>query len=668
MPAPITGIVASEDYRPEVDGLRCIAVAAVILYHAGFSAFSGGFIGVDVFFVISGYLITSIILKDLEHGRFSFARFYERRARRIFPALFLVLFCCLPFAWLWLTPGQLKEFSQSTVAVSGFLSNAYFYLKSGYFGSNAEEVPLLHTWSLSVEEQFYVVFPCVLLLLNRWRVGATLLVLAVCGVLSFGVCVYLEANPQLNFFFSPSRAWELLVGCMLALPLLQRCTARLAQRPVLRATLELLGAAMVVGSVFGLSSAQPYPGRWTVLPVLGTAVLIACSSPTTAVGRVLAARPVVGLGLISYSLYLWHQPLFAFARASTEHEPTPLAYGALISLALLLSYLSWRFVEVPIRRARTIPRKWIFAGSAAAAMGVSAIGVAGHLHDGYPQRFEQYRAGLTFANQSSPLREQCHTEGVNYRKPQDACVYFHPQTPWAVFGDSHSVELAYALAKSLEPRGQGVRHLSFSGCQPALTFRSNVPGCSAWIAESVDYLEHDANITNVVLAFRHSFHTFGDQLKRYPGVPDARPSFLVEQSSAAARNAYWQSFDTIVERLRAAGKTVYVLSPVPELPRSVERYMFKHGSLRQPQIGTSMVYYRERNRSALEHLAQLRDAGRVRYIDSQAAVCNPSECFAKLDDAWMYFDDNHLSVQGAARVVRLWRGPDVPSVASVEVQ
>ena len=612
--------------------------------------------GVDIFFVISGYLITSILASDLAAGRFSIRKFYERRARRIFPALFFVMAGCLPFAWAWLTPGQLREFFQSVVAVTLFLSNVYFWLKSGYFGQNTEALPLIHTWSLAVEEQFYVVFP--LLLLALWKLVPRVRSWLIGGIAfaSFAACIYFQSSdPSFNFFFAPTRAWELLAGALVALHRKRWLAGRLAGT-AWREAFGTLALVLIGGSIFLYTKDTPFPGWAAVPPVLGTALILAFCSPHTTLGRVLSWRPMVAIGLVSYSAYLWHQPLFAFARAVTPGPPTPALYAALIALTGVLAALSWRFVERPFRQPGRVSRPRIFWFSVATSLAFVAIGAGGHWRNGFPGRFDASSNQLAATSVASPLRAKCHTEGVAYLKPSMACRYFNGHATWAVFGDSHGVELAYALAEDLKPSGQGVLHLTSSGCQPALKFESNVPGCSAWIRESLALLENSPDIHDVVLVFRHSFYLYGDQVRGFPVLPDSAPAFLREQPANAARNAYWSSFFEIARRLKVAGKEVHVVDPIPELGTAIDRLIYRRdvfGGVAVQKVGNPVANYVQRNRSILPKLAELAAAGSAVRVISQDAFCDGVQCFAVMGGDAMYFDDNHPSVAGARRLARL---------------
>ncbi|MDY0056754.1 MAG: acyltransferase family protein, partial [Methyloversatilis sp.] len=366
------------DYRREIDGLRALAVQPVILFHAGFETCSGGFVGVDVFFVISGYLITTVILAELEQGKFSIVSFYERRARRILPALFLVILICIPCAWFWLLPSDLKDFSLSLAAVSVFASNILFWLKSGYFDTAAELKPLLHTWSLAVEEQYYVLFPLFLML--TWRLGkrSGIALLAVVFVISFAGAQWASlTKPAAAFFLLPARAWELIIGAFAAFYL-----SKANRKEFGKTAGEVggwLGVALIVYAVFAYSKATPYPGFYALVPTIGTALVILFATPLTTVGRFVGNKAFVGIGLISYSAYLWHQPLFAFARHWSLLEPSPFLFAALSVAALVLAYLSWRYVETPFRKTSTVKRTQIFSYAALGTAVFFSLGLAGHL-------------------------------------------------------------------------------------------------------------------------------------------------------------------------------------------------------------------------------------------------------------------------------------------------
>jgi peptidoglycan/LPS O-acetylase OafA/YrhL len=346
-------------YRAEVDGLRALAVLPVIFFHAGFDWFSGGFIGVDVFFVISGYLITTIIISEMDDNNFSLIHFYERRARRILPALFLVMTACLFFAWAWLTPNELKAFGHSLIAVSTFSSNILFWLESGYFDSSTELKPLLHTWSLAVEEQYYILFPIFLLL--TWQLGIRWIVmlLVMLFAISLGAAHWgAYTSPSANFYLLPTRGWELLMGVFAALYLKYNAHPRSIG---LNQVLSFLGFSMIVYAIIVFDETTPFPSLYALVPTIGTGLLILSAVSGTIIQTILSLKPIVGIGLISYSAYLWHQPLLAFAKVRLLGETSDSLLFALCIASLLLAWISWQYVEKPFRNRSAVSRKFVFS-------------------------------------------------------------------------------------------------------------------------------------------------------------------------------------------------------------------------------------------------------------------------------------------------------------------
>ncbi len=384
-------------YRADIDGLRAVAVISVILFHAGISIFSGGYVGVDVFFVISGYLITNIILKEKEAGHFSLIDFYERRTRRILPALFLVIFCCIPFVLLWLFPGKAEAFGRATISTVLFVSNFLFWRETGYFADTADESPLLHTWSLSVEEQFYLLFPlCVITcwkLGKRWLVSFIAIICFISLALSqFGgnitlISPFLEKNlsftavPSFAFFLPITRAWELLIGSLAAFH--HHKHQQLKGKPWHSA----LGLICIFIAIFYFDNSTPFPSFYTLLPVVGTALILLYNRDASPIRSLLELPPLVKIGLISYSAYLWHQPIFAFARI--RFNPQPTTFYLLILCVFILAYLSWKYVEKPFRNKHIISRKFIFTFSFIGSLFLILIGTSFITTDGYINRYKK---------------------------------------------------------------------------------------------------------------------------------------------------------------------------------------------------------------------------------------------------------------------------------------
>ena len=364
--------------------MRALAVVPVMLFHAGFSLLPGGYLGVDVFFVISGYLITSILLRDLQQGRYSIAKFYERRARRILPALLLVIAVSIPFAGALMLPVELEQFSRSVLSALAFVPNVFFWLTSSYFQPSAETLPLLHTWSLGVEEQFYLVFPLFLALVWRSRPRAVSLLIVLIALVSLGLAEYAWriGKAPAGFFLAPTRAWELMIGCLIAnasvdRPLYARLPGAAAD------ALALMGIVALVVAMAVFDEATPMPSLLGLLPTLGTGLIIAFARPAALVTRILSLPLLVGLGFISYSAYLWHQPILAFARlhSGSTQLTAPLA-TVLLAVSLLLAYLTWRFVEAPFRDRKRVSSPRLWSASAAGVAALACVALAGAMTRG----------------------------------------------------------------------------------------------------------------------------------------------------------------------------------------------------------------------------------------------------------------------------------------------
>lgn len=438
------------DYRRDIDGLRAVAVVPVILFHARLPVFPGGFVGVDVFFVISGYLITTLLLQSIDAGQYSILDFYDRRARRILPALFTVMAATALLAFPIMLPTQIEEFSKSLAAVTLFLSNFYFMSQVGYFSPDAELQPLLHTWSLAVEEQFYLLFPPLLALLCRGRRQRVMPVLLVLALISLALSIWgATENPARNFFFTFSRMWELLAGSMAALALHRKDIPG-------NGLAAAAGLGLILVSLVWFDAAVLFPSAWTIVPVIGTVLVIVFSRPGSFVGGVLGLRPLVGVGLISYSAYLWHQPLFALARLYCVAEPSIVVMLGLAATSLGLAWATWAWIEQPFRRKR-LPilsgRARLF-GAVILVSGVFlTLGVTGNQTNGFSELWRK-----TFP-QSAAIIDVIETAKTEAIPQDDGACKFNVETVdkdvanrlhdcaerygpgVAVLGDSHAIDL-----------------------------------------------------------------------------------------------------------------------------------------------------------------------------------------------------------------------------------
>ena len=647
-------------YRKEIDGLRALAVLPVILFHAGLFGFTGGYIGVDIFFVISGYLITTIIIDELAQDSFSIKKFYERRAKRILPALSAVLIITTLLAFVFMPANLLKSYANSVISVVTFTSNFHFFTTSGYFSTVSDQKPLLHTWSLAVEEQFYLFFP--LMLGFWWAKGKSYLVKIVTAlsILSLLLAQYLAVNSftDANFYLIFSRAWELFAGALIALTNIQKVAIKAWQREAL----GIIGILLIIFSIFSFDEHTLFPSFYALVPIIGTVLIISYSTSNTWVGKILANRLFVSIGLISYSLYLWHQPFFAFLRLKSVGEPGDELFIYAIVLSFIFAILSYHFVEKPFRRKPSGTEKARFSVLQYAGMSIVffiVIGLIGVSNRGFQERFGEnsYLASIKF----SPKRKACHYNGRNFETPENSCRYFGQNVTWATFGDSHTVEPAYALAKALEPKNIGVLHLSFSGCVPSLLFDVTDPGCTQWVKDAFSYLENNQTIENVYLGFNYNGFLFGSHRNHYPEIPNKDPSLLLTDdfshlTAAQTRELYWQGLSLMVERLIASGKTVYIQYPIPELPLHISNLLtpfsiFGGGLRFDLQKTTNADYYFTRNRYILEKLDALNYNHQLIAVKPFELMCNNNNCPAVSKGKSLYFDDGHLSVFGAQELI-----------------
>ncbi len=607
----------------------------MILFHAGTPLFSGGFVGVDVFFVISGYLITSIIGADIGEGRFSLINFYERRARRILPALFTVLLITSIGAWHWLLPLNMLDYGKSLMAVATFGSNFLFWSEDGYFNTASEFKPLLHTWSLAVEEQYYVLFPLALILfwpLGHRRVFGLLVLTCFASIaLAHWGSIY---SPGASFYLLPTRAWELLSGALCALYLSKTTLPQNAATKILGA----VGLVMIGIATVGFDDNTLNPSLYTLLPVTGTVFIILFAQNGTVIQRVLSNKLLVWVGLLSYGTYLWHQPLFVFARFRLADDHLPFALAILGFVALLLAWISYRFVEKPFRnRNAGFSRATIF--SLSGAMTVSVIGFGYYLYstDGAPNRFKGTRLQTAIDTiKSSPKRQECHTKGVDYLKPLHACRYHSRNVTWAVLGDSHGVELSYALASRLEAKEEGVLHLTFSNCGPENDTESD---CGRWTKDAVVTVLSDPTISNIVVTYRMASHLFGGHEYIYPDLPNT--------ISEKVRNNRWDMFHQMLETLSKSDKQLYYVVQAPEVQTIVARRL-SHVDSQGNAVSVPRQWWDKRTNYINKKLSTL--PSNIEIINPVTEFCDQKYCYAIKDYQSLYFDDDHMSVTGATIV------------------
>jgi peptidoglycan/LPS O-acetylase OafA/YrhL len=651
-------------YRPEVDGLRALAILPVVLYHAGVPLFSGGFVGVDVFFVISGYLITSIILAELAQGKFSLLGFYERRARRILPALTVMMLVCLPMACLWLDPLDLKAFSKSLVAVPLFSSNVLFWAESGYFDSEADLKPLIHTWTLGVEEQYYVLIPLWLML--TWRLGARFR-LASLVVMALASLAWAEHGAQqastAAFFLLPARAWELLLGSLVALYAARYPAHAQGQGP-LRQGLAALGLGLLGWGFFAFDRSTPFPGLHALVPTVGAALLILCAGAGTWVGRLLATRPLVFVGLISYSAYLWHQPLLAFARHRSLVPPSLAELLLVAAVSLGVAWLSWRYVERPFRHRQRFSRQRIFTYGALASVLFIAIGSAGYLAKGV-LRSQPGEPELAQAFEDTAIRASCDRDYKGDGWGIGLCFFGAPVkaagADVAVFGDSHSEAMLPAFDQAGRTLGLSIAHLGVGGCPPLLgvdvAVGNYAPGaCAALAQRQLDYVREHA-VKRVVLVARWTLYTDGNY-----GQQRMLKYFLVTPQQQAhnretSRAVFEAALANTLAAYHALGAQVDVIAQVPQQMTTPKYLYYRLAHEQNASFEEKQAALREFSIPLAEHLQlqrytrtlfeQASAQGQLRLVTLDSRLCDQERCLIG-DTGSFYKDNDHLNDHGAA--------------------
>ena len=651
--------------------MRALAVLPVVLFHFAFPGFTGGFVGVDIFFVISGYLITSLIVGDLYAGRFSFARFYERRIRRIIPALLVMLAAASIFAVALFPPKELAEFGLSAAAAAAFCSNFFFAFHTDYFSGTETLMPLLHTWSLGVEEQFYIVWP--LMLFACYRLGSRLAVSALVVVLALTSLAYAEwgttTKYAAQFFYLPqSRAWELMFGAILALGLVPRIGIRW-----LRETLGLAGIVMIAYAVTQFSPITPFPGLWATIPCLGAILIIHTGQQRdTAVYRLLSLEPLVFVGLISYSLYLWHWPVFAFGENYVGRPFTLAESLSLIAVSMAISAASWRYVEQPFRYSE---RRALGSQRAAFLGGLGALGLAAcvggaiYLGDGLQGRLSPETLRFYLASRDhNALRTDC-LDGAG-RSPPTASRCTRPALKpggaydIVVWGDSHGDALFPGLAMVGENRGLSTRQVTRRACPPVLGIErvdvggrprhSRVSACTNFNTALLQELQTDPKPKLVVLVARWSMYTETELAKGHR-------VFLVDKDHSAldietSRDVLARGLGRTVDAITALGIPVLLIGQPPEFFQN-PNVCFVERALSQRDVNNCYRQPREvadqrlrASKEILQKIASERPA--TTYVGLDSILCDERVCSAKSGDQPLYEDESHLDLSGARFVGR----------------
>jgi peptidoglycan/LPS O-acetylase OafA/YrhL len=610
--------------------LRAVAVLAVVGYHYLGGFFGGGYIGVDVFFVISGYLLSAIIISELQAGRFSFSGFYERRIRRIFPALFALLAVCCAFAWLFLLPPDIVSFSRSMLAASLSVSNFHFWQTSNYFDAPSAVRPLLHTWSLGVEEQFYVVLPIFIFLLQRYLPRYLRTIVIVVAVASFAWSVVdVRIDPGAAFFLPFTRAWELLLGTILALRIIP-----VPRSQVWREVIAACGILGILRSLVTLTVNSPFPGENALLPCgAAAAIILSGETGNTLTSRFLSRRPLVFVGLISYSLYLWHWPVLVFSRIAVFKKfDVPATLGNRLLLAIIsiaIAAVSWRFIETPFRSGPRRPTKraiFVFGGACVSIFVVSALalsstrGITGRFSPSADAIAEYLNYGESHPNEAKTL----FGSGSCFLDRRESLAHFNEaeclkaipgKREILIFGDSHAANLRFGLGSSF--RNLNFLQATSSSCPPTLAQnRISTPECKQFVNKVLNEYIPEKTITMVLL------------------------------------DADWNSADLnnltdTVDLLHKRGVSVVVFGPFPEYDSDLPRLLAK--SIANGETDFVRKHLDPQQEILDAHMSQMaRDTWHVPYVSPLKVLCPDGRCVEyAAKDVPVEFDTSHLTLQGS---------------------
>lgn len=617
-----------QKYRPDIDGLRALAVGLVVIFHAAPSLLPGGFVGVDIFFVISGFLITGIIWDALDAGRFSIAWFYSRRAKRIFPALSLVLAFVIVAGWCWLLPDAYARLGKHVAGGAAFVANLLLWRESGYFDVAASGKPLLHLWSLGIEEQFYIAWPLGLWLLHRTRIHLYTS-LAVVIAASFALNVYLTVTDPVAAFYSPlARFWELALGGLLARGDWRQFATRWP-RWVDEAK-AWLGLVFILLAAMLLKAGSAFPGGWVLLPTVGAALLISAGPQAWLNRKVLSVRSIVAIGLISYPLYLWHWPLLVFARLLQSGEPSAQIRGLMVAVSVLLAYLTYRLVERPIRSSAKNRRLALIVSAPLAAMLV--LGLIIHRQGGFASRYPgeiQGLANFKYDPSVAYRSRSCFLLSTQSAADFKSCTddpAVPRSAPVLLWGDSYAAALYPGFRHVLANRARLIQ-LDAVGCAPALHFAAGGKRCEDIVREVMRRVALD-KVGRVVMAARWSGQ----------GWPGIAPNV------AAA----------IAELRKLGVKRIDIVGQLPEWGSTLPVSLFQ-AYQKDKELHQRMTYGLAPGGEALDSsLRAFAISNHVNFISPRDILCNEQGCLTMIGgrlDALTSFDRGHLTVPASEFVV-----------------
>lgn len=660
-------------YRPDIDGLRALAIIVVVGFHAFPQILSGGFIGVDVFFVISGFLITQVLEQQRKQPNFSPGEFYAGRIRRLFPSLLVVLTVCFIFGWIAFLSDEYKQLGKQILASTLFVSNFIYWAEAGYFDYAAYTKPLLHLWSLGIEGQFYILWPVVFLVALRFGISiAKICVVLIAASLVLNIWVAPESGS--HAFYSPAtRMWELLCGCLIAIFHRLRLERPGAASVVgnfsvmNQSAMSVAGVALVLSSAIFFDQDLTFPGYWAICPVLGTTLIILAGTDSWFNRQVLSSRILVRIGLISFPLYLWHWPILSFAKIVSGIQPPAEVQIGLIALAVGLSIITYRWVERPLRFGSNLRMKtrWLIAGMCILAV----CSVITFFQDGFPRRYKNQlvQAQLADLKFDLPDSEVWYCADTSQDGPR--CHASGPDPSVVVIGDSHALTIYSGLIDRFKSKGQEIALYGASdGCPPLLDVEiqdlgGDARNCLVKGSQAIRRIISDLSIQHVIITSRGPMYTtaegFGEiELEQFG---TWALNFKGELRGARTNQEVFSlGLAKTLDALLSSGKTVTFLHDVPELGFDIRRcFAFRPFAMfadeKQPCAVSKADFESRTNAYRLLIDPVLAQRSAIKVIDLAEALCDQHWCYGAKDGALFYIDDDHLSHRGASYVVkRLW--------------
>jgi peptidoglycan/LPS O-acetylase OafA/YrhL len=638
-------------FRSDINGLRAIAVIAVVLYHFGVKGFSGGFAGVDIFFVISGFLMTGIIFRQTDNGKFSLIGFYLARAKRIIPALAFLCLSLLAAGWFVLIPSEYKELGKHAAASIGFLSNVAYWREAGYFDTASHGKWLLHTWSLSVEWQFYIIYPLIVLAARKlFGTSMTKVLLVVGALVSFALCLYMSSrSPSAAFYLLPTRAWEMLAGGIVFLFPMQMKHAH-------RKVASVFGLAMIALSILMLDASDVWPGWLALIPVAGTALLILTADQTSVVTN---NKLSASIGKASYSIYLWHWPMVVLLGYYGVSDST-IAIAAGVAASILLGYASLHFVETPFQKLNIkVAQRPHLASYVLVVLIIGACASAVFVKQGVESRVSKIAAQAdSERTNKNPASKECFIEtGVDSPK----CIFGKKDAPVSVIvmGDSHSDAIVSAVVEAAGPE-KSTLYLGYISCMtiPGMKLQGMPSSyqCGDFVRKEIEELKTTLPGVPLVVINRSSVYVFGhneyQDRTTGPLMYFNEPGALDEAYKEDFRKRYVSAMCEI-----AKNRPVYVTKPIPEMiknvPTTIARNEVRFGKSQDVTIPLSE--YKSRNQFVLSVMEDAAKSCGIQLLDPEPELCDAQYCYGSINGKPLYWDDNHMSESGNKKLIPVFR-------------